>query len=83
MHMLTCVTFSLPSGVGGWLRLLFVGLPGLFYLIFGKSDAFMAFGIGPRICLGENLARMKSFLTLLIYFRDSRLKKSMKDSGTR
>ena len=34
MHTLICVTFSLPSGVGGWLRLLLVGLHGLFYLPF-------------------------------------------------
>ena len=27
MHTLTCVTFSLPPGVGGWLRLLRVALP--------------------------------------------------------
>ena len=32
MHTLICVTFSLPSGVGGWLRLLLVVLPGLFFL---------------------------------------------------
>ena len=32
--MLICVTFSLPSGVGGWLRLLLVALPGLFCLHF-------------------------------------------------
>ena len=30
MHMLICVTFSLPPSVGGWLRLLLVALPGLF-----------------------------------------------------
>ena len=34
MHTLICVTFSLPPGVGGWLRLLLVTLPGLFYLPF-------------------------------------------------
>ena len=28
--MLICVTFSLPPGVRGWLRLLLVALPGLF-----------------------------------------------------
>ena len=32
MHTLICVTFSLPPGVGGWLRLLLVALPGLFCL---------------------------------------------------
>ena len=31
-HKLTCVTFSLPPGVGGWLRLLLLALPGLFCL---------------------------------------------------
>ena len=31
---LICVTFSLPPGVRGWLRLLPVALPGLFYLHF-------------------------------------------------
>ena len=34
MHTLVCVTFSPPPGVGGWLRLLFVALPGLFCLPF-------------------------------------------------
>ena len=34
VHKLICVTFSLPPGVGGWLRLLLVALPGLFGLPF-------------------------------------------------
>ena len=34
MYTLICVTFSLPSGVRGWLRLLLVALPGLFCLPF-------------------------------------------------
>ena len=34
MHTLIGVTFSLPPDVGGWLRLLLVTLPGLFYYIF-------------------------------------------------
>ena len=34
MHTLICVTFSLPPGVGGWLRLLLVALHGLFCLPF-------------------------------------------------
>ena len=38
MHTLICVTFSLPPGVGGWLRLLLVALPGLFYLPFRQPD---------------------------------------------
>ena len=29
MHPLICITFSLSPGVGGWLRLLLVALPGL------------------------------------------------------
>ena len=36
MHTLICVTFSLPPGVGGWLQLLLVALPGLFCLPFFK-----------------------------------------------
>ena len=32
MHTLICVTFSFPPGVGGWLRLLLVALPRLFFL---------------------------------------------------
>ena len=31
-----CVAFSLPPGVGGWLRLLLVALPGLFGLPFNS-----------------------------------------------
>ena len=34
MHTLICVTFSLPPGVRGWLRLLLVALPGFFCLPF-------------------------------------------------
>ena len=34
MQTLICVTFSVPSGVGGWLQRLLVALPGLFYLPF-------------------------------------------------
>ena len=34
MHTLICVTFPLPPGVGGWLRLLLVALPGRFCLPF-------------------------------------------------
>ena len=34
MHALICVTFYLPPGVGGWLWLLLVALPGLFCLHF-------------------------------------------------
>ena len=37
MHTLICVTFSLPPGVRGWLRLLLVALPGRFYLPFYKD----------------------------------------------
>ena len=33
-YTLICVTFSLPPGVRGWLRLLLVALPGLFCLPF-------------------------------------------------
>ena len=34
VHTLICVTFSLPPGVGGWLRLLLVALLGLFFYLF-------------------------------------------------
>ena len=34
IHTLVCVTFSLPPGVGVWLRLLLVALPGRFCLLF-------------------------------------------------
>ena len=34
MHTLVCVTFYLPNGVRGWLRLLLLALPGLFCLPF-------------------------------------------------
>ena len=39
MHTLICVTFSLPPGVGGWMRLLLVTLPGLFCLFFNMFNA--------------------------------------------
>ena len=35
-HALICVTFSLPPGDRGWLQLLLVALPGLFYLPFSN-----------------------------------------------
>ena len=38
MHTLIWVTFSLPPGVRGWLRLLLVALPGLFCLPFYSCD---------------------------------------------
>ena len=44
MHMLICVTFSLPSGVGDWLRLLLVALPGLFCLQFAPFFKYGVFG---------------------------------------
>ena len=34
VRALVCVTVSLPPGVGGWLRFLFVALPWLFCLLF-------------------------------------------------
>ena len=37
MHTSVCVTFSLPPGVRGWLRLLLVALPGLFCLPFSSN----------------------------------------------
>ena len=37
MYTLICVTFSLPPGVRGWLRLLLVALPVFFYLPFYLS----------------------------------------------
>ena len=37
MHTLICVTFSLPPGVGGWLRLLLVALPDFSIYFFFKA----------------------------------------------
>ena len=37
MHTLICVAFSLPPGVGGWLRLLLVALSRLFCLPFNTK----------------------------------------------
>ena len=39
MHTLICVTFSLPPGVRGWLRLLLVALPALFCTFFFRGPA--------------------------------------------
>ena len=42
VHLFVCFArvgfcqFSLPFGVGGWLRFVIVALPGLFYLLFFK-----------------------------------------------
>ena len=44
MHTLICVTFSLPPGVGDWLRLLLVALPGLFYLPFCNQNTLKPTG---------------------------------------
>ena len=64
MHTLICVTFSLPPGVRGWLRLLLVTLPGLFCLPFcfcifhstehyfnSKIKALQALHDTPPLCL--------------------------------
>ena len=40
MHTLICVTFSLPPGVGGLLRLLLVALPERFFLPFSSVNDF-------------------------------------------
>ena len=45
MHTLICVTFSLPPGVRGWLRLLLVALPGLFCLPFFTDSAEKIIGV--------------------------------------
>ena len=48
MQTLICVTLSLPPGVRGWLRLLLVALPELFYLSFWKLiPGFRAMHILP------------------------------------
>ena len=39
MHTLICVPFSLPPGVGDWLRFLPVALPGLFCLPFDNRGS--------------------------------------------
>ena len=43
MYTLICVTFSLPPGVGGWLRLLLVALPGFFCLLLLCMDSSQRF----------------------------------------
>ena len=51
MHTLICVTFSLPPGVSGWLRLLLVALPGLsVYSFFFKSDPLSSLRFNPSAC---------------------------------
>ena len=62
MHTLICVTFSRPPGVGGWLRLLLVALPGLFYLYF-LCEKYILFTFLPIVLLVK-----RNILILYSYF---------------
>ena len=66
---LICVTFSLPPGVGGWLRLLLVDLPGLFCLPFCIKNIFCLHNDwNVIICKTEKVQIYgKSFIALPAY----------------
>ena len=65
MHTLICVTFSLPPGVGGWLRLLLVAFPGPFCLPFCMSRLL-------RLCCVESLFRDNSVTSSIpTYFENT------------
>ena len=73
MHTLICVTFSLPPGVRGWLRLLLVALFGLFCLPFYTSINFMSKNFGtiflppiPKMC--NNVDKAGTIRNKLIFW---------------
>ena len=55
-----CVTFSLPPGVRGWLRLLLVALPGLFCLPFWSDDLTLPDTEWPYYAFHLNWTNIKS-----------------------
>ena len=67
MHTLICVILSLPPGVMGWLRLLLVSLPGLFYLPFWSSPLLLhvASDLLSWSLFGSHLSCLSSVLSCL------------------
>ena len=68
MHTWICAIFSLPPGVGGWLRFLLVALPGLFclpfywYLIIWKALSLKYFPNFPPVKTAPSHAGCKYFV---------------------
>ena len=71
VHTLICVTFSLPPGVGGWLRPLLVARPGLFCLLFSSVVFYVIF---ITLFMKKDYKSISSFIWKASYIKKNSIK---------